>query len=58
MVSAETLLCYLYCTIMFTVNIDASDKQLSDVISQNDKPIIFLNIIWNKLQCKYNTMKK
>ena len=43
---------------MFTVNSDAYDKQLSDVICQNDKPIGFLTNIYLKLQCKYNTMKK
>ena len=40
-VSAETLLNYPGWEIIFTVHIDAYDKQLGVVISQNDKPIAF-----------------
>ena len=39
MVSAETLLSYPDWTIPFTAHNDACDKQLGDVISQNNKPI-------------------
>ena len=41
MVSAETLLNYLECTIYSTVHTDAYDKKLGTVISQNIKPIDF-----------------
>ena len=43
MVSAETLLSYPDWTISFTVHIDAFDKKLDVVISQNNKPIAFLS---------------
>ena len=39
-VSAEMLLSYLGWKLTFTVHTDASDKQLGDVISQNNKPIV------------------
>ena len=39
MVSGETLLRYPYWTITFTVHMDASDKQLGAISSQNNKPI-------------------
>ena len=39
MVSAETLLNYLNWKTPLMVNTDDSDKQLGDVISQNDKSI-------------------
>ena len=41
MVSAETLLNFPDWEIPFIVHIDASDKQLSAVIIQNNKPIVF-----------------
>ena len=46
MISAEILLSYLWSTIMFTVHIDAYDKQLCDAITQNDKPIEFVSSIF------------
>ena len=46
--SAESLLSYLWCTIMFTVYIDASDEQLGDAISKYDKLIVFLSVILKK----------
>ena len=41
MVSDETLLNYTYWKIPFTIRNYASDKQLGDVIIQNNKPIDF-----------------
>ena len=43
MVSAETLMIYPYCKLIFTVHTDASDKQLGAVFSQNNKPIHFFS---------------
>ena len=43
MVSADALLSYTYWKLPFTVPTDASDKQLGDVISQNDKNIAFFS---------------
>ena len=42
-ISKETLLNYPDWTIPFTIHTDASDKQMGDVISQNNKPIAFLS---------------
>ena len=39
MVSSDTLLNYPKWKFPFTVHTDSSDKQLSDIISQNDKAI-------------------
>ena len=58
MVSYETLLNYLYWKIPFTVHTDAYDKQLSAVISQNNKPIKFLSRILSKPKCKYTKIEK
>ena len=52
MVSAETLLSYSDWKIPFTVQTDASDKQLGDVISQKNKTIDFFSIILIKPQRK------
>ena len=41
MVSADNLLNYLYWAITFTVHTDTYDKEVSDVIRQNNKPIDF-----------------
>ena len=41
MISEETLLNYTDWKILLTVNTDASDKHLGDVIIQNNKPIYF-----------------
>ena len=41
MVSSEKLLSYPYWKVTFTVHTDASDKQLGDDISHNNKPIAF-----------------
>ena len=58
MVSSETLLSYPDCTIPFTFHADACDKQLGAVISQNNKPIVFLSIILINPQRNYTTTKK
>ena len=55
MVSAETLLSYPDCKLSFTVNTDASDKQLGAVIIQNTKPIAFFYRILSKPQHNYTT---
>ena len=41
MVDVETLLSYPYYKLPFAVHTDSSDKQLGDVISQNNKTIAF-----------------
>ena len=43
MVSADTLLSYTDWTINFTIHTHASDKQLGDFISQNNKTIVFFS---------------
>ena len=43
MVSVETLLSSTYWKLSFTFHTDDSDKQLGDVISQNNKHIAFLS---------------
>ena len=58
MVSAENLLKYTGGINPFTLHIDASDKQLGDVISQNDKTIaLFLRKVSNP-QHNYTTIEK
>ena len=52
------LLSYLDWTILFTVHTDASDKQLGDVISRNNKPIAFLSRRLRKTQRKYTSTDK
>ena len=42
MVSTEPLLKYPHWKSPFTIDSDASDKQLGDIISQNNNPIAFL----------------
>ena len=56
MVSAETLLNSPDCKIPFAIHIDASDKELVAVISQNDKPIAFFSRKLRKPQRNF-TMK-
>ena len=58
MVSVETLLGYTDWTITFTVYTYASDKQLGDVISQNNKPIAFFSRRKRKAQLNYTITKK
>ena len=58
MVSAKTLLHYPDWKIPFTVHIDASDKQLVTVISQNNKPIAVFSRILRKPQRNYTETKK
>ena len=58
MVSAETLLSYPDWKLPFTVHTGESDKQLGDVISQNNKPIDFLSRRLSKPQCNYTTTEK
>ena len=55
MVFAETLSSYIDWIIPFTVNTYASDKQLSDIISQNNKPIAFFSIRLINPQRNYTT---
>ena len=43
MVSAKTLISYPDWKLTFTVHTDAYDKQLGDLISQNNKPITLLS---------------
>ena len=58
MVSDETLLSYPYCKLTFKIHTDASDKQLGDVISQNNEPIAFFSRIFSNPQHKYTTTEK
>ena len=58
MVSGETLLSYTDCKLPFTVNTDASDKQLGAVISKNNKPIDFLSRKLIKPQRNYTRSEK
>ena len=58
MVSNETLLSCPDWKLPFTVHIDASDKQLGAVISQNDKPIALFSSKLSKTQRNYTTTKK
>ena len=58
MVSSETLLSYPYWKIPSPVHTDASDKHLGDVISQNNKYIVFLSIRLRRPKCNYATNKK
>ena len=57
MVSSETLLSYLYWNVQFTVHTDSPEKQLGNVISQNNKTIAFLSRRLNNTQCNYTTTK-
>ena len=57
-VSAETLLIYLYWKLPFTFHIDTSDKKFGDVTIQNNKPIAFLSIRLSKPQRNYTTNEK
>ena len=58
MVSAETLLSYPDWKLSFTVHIDAYDKQLGAVISQNNKPVAFFYRKLINPQRNYNTNEK
>ena len=58
MVSSEKLLSYPDCVLPFTVHTDVSDKQVGDVISQNNKPIAFFSIILIKPQIIYSNTEK
>ena len=58
MVSADTLLNYLYWKITFTVKTDSPDKQLGAVISKNDKPIASISIKPSKPHRNYTTTGK
>ena len=57
-VSDETLLSDPYWKLPFTVHTNAPDKQLFDVISQNNKPISFLSRRLSKPQRSYTTNKR
>ena len=58
MVSAETLLSYRDWIIPFTVQTDASDKQLGAVIIHNNKPISFFSRRLSKPKGNYTTTNK
>ena len=58
MVFSDTLLNYPDWKIIFTVHIYASDKQLSAVISQNDKPIALFQIKSSHTHSSYTTTEK
>ena len=58
MVSAESLLSYLYWKLLFAVHTDTSDKQLCAVIIQNNKPIAFFSRILSKPYRNYTTTEK
>ena len=51
MVSAETLLSYLYWRINFMVHTNVSDKYLGDFISHNNKPITLFSRRIRNPQC-------
>ena len=58
MVSAETLLSLPDWRLPFKVHTDEYDKQLGDVISQNNNPTASFSIIPRKPQRNYTTTKK
>ena len=58
MVSAETLLSYPDWKLILTVHTDASDKQLGDVIIQNNKPIDFFSKKLSNPQRTYTVTEK
>ena len=58
MVYADTLLNDEDCTVPFTGQNDAFDKQLCAVISHNNKPISFFSIIIINMKFKYTATKK
>ena len=58
MVLAGKLLSYPYWKLPFIVHTDASDKQLCDVISNNNKPIALFSRRLNKTQRNYTTAKR
>ena len=58
MVSSKNLLSYPNWTTTFTVHTDDSDKQLGDVISQNNKPIALLSRILTRPQRNYIMTEK
>ena len=55
MLSSETLLSYPGWKPPLTVHIDAYGKQLVDVISQNNRPIVFFSRRLRKPQRNYTT---
>ena len=58
MVSDENFLSYPYWTIPFTVHTDASDRQLSAVMSKNNKPITLFSIRLGQPQFNYTMTRK
>ena len=58
MVSAEILIGYTDWKLSFTVHTNASDKQLVDFISQNNKPVAFFSRKLSKPQRNYTTTEK
>ena len=58
MVSAETLLSYPDWKLTLTLHTAASDKQLGDVISKNNKHIDLLSRRLSMPQCNYTMTEK
>ena len=58
MVSAETLLNYPDCKIPFTVHTDASDIQVYDTTSQNNKPVALFSRKLSKPQRNHTATEK
>ena len=58
MVSTKTLIIYTDWKLSFTVHTDASDKQLSSVISNNNKPIDFFSMKLSKPWRNYTMTEK
>ena len=58
MSSSETILSYPDWKTIFTLHTDESDKQFSDDVSQNNKPISFFSIKLIMPSCDYTTKKK
>ena len=58
MLSAEMLLNYQYCKIIFISHTNASDKQLGDIMIHNNKPIFFISRIFIKPERNYAPTEK
>ena len=58
MLYTDTLLNYPEWKIPFTLHTDDSDKQLGDIISNNNKQISLFSILSNNLHSNYTTIYK